>query len=338
MKIAVDAMGGDNAPNSVVKGSIDAIKEYGVHIVLVGIEGKIRKELSKYEFNEEKIEIINAEEIITNEDKPVMAIRRKKNSSMVVGLKLLKNSEVDAFISAGNTGALLSGGLFIVGRTKGIDRPALATVYPTSKGVSLLMDVGANADCRPKHLQHFAVMGSIYCQRVLGIDSPSVGLVNIGTEEGKGNELTKESFGLLQGTDINFYGNVEARDIPKGIVDVLVCDGFVGNTILKLTEGLAETIFSLLKKAFMKNSLTKLGALMLKPGLKAFKADLDYREYGGAPLLGVKKPVIKAHGSSDNIAIKNAIKQAKIFSENKVVDIVQSEIHRLEGKDTFGKE
>ncbi|KPU28251.1 phosphate acyltransferase [Caloranaerobacter sp. TR13] len=336
MRIIVDAMGGDKGPEVTVKGCVDALKEVNVEIVLVGKEEMIKEQLDKLEYNGDNISIVNADDVITNDDKPVMAIRRKKNSSMVVGLKMVKDKEGDVFISAGNTGALLTGGLLVVGRIKGIERAALAPVYPTKKGISLLIDAGANADCKPKYLQQFALMGSIYADKVLNKKNPKVGLVNIGVEEGKGNELTKEAFELLSKSSlINFYGNVEARDIPEGLVDVLVCDGFVGNVILKLTEGLAYSIFSALKEEFLRNPITKLGALLLKPGLKNFKSKLDYTEYGGAPLLGVKGGVIKAHGSSDAKAIKNAIKQAKAFVENDVLKLIEESISDLGGNNDF---
>jgi glycerol-3-phosphate acyltransferase PlsX len=335
MRIVVDAMGGDNAPGINVKGSIDAVNEYGVEVILVGKQQLIKNELDKYQYKGDKIHIVNAEEVIENDDKPVMAIRRKKDSSMVKGLKLVKEKEGDAFISAGNTGALLSGGLLVVGRIKGIERAALAPVYPTKNGISVLIDAGANMDCKAKYLQQFAIMGSIYAEKVLGIEKPKVGLVNVGIEEGKGNELAKEAFELLRKTGVNFIGNIEARDIPTGKADILVCDGFVGNTILKLTEGLAMEIFSVLKEEFTKTPLTKIGALLLKPGLKNFKKKLDYTEYGGAPLLGVKGGVIKAHGSSDAKAIKNAIRQAKMFIENKVLEKIEEDINKLEGNDDF---
>ncbi len=332
MKIAVDAMGGDVGPRVTVKGSVDAVNELGVNIVLVGKSDVINNELSKYNYDKEKIEIVNATEIITNEDEPAMAIRKKKDSSMVVGFNMLKEAQVDAFISAGNTGALLSGGLLIVKRIKGIERPALATVYPTKKGVSLLLDVGANADSKAKYLQQFAVMGSIYCEKILNKKNPRVGLINIGDEKEKGNQLTKEAYELLIKTqNINFCGNIEGRDIPDGEIDVLVCDGFVGNIVLKLTEGLALSIFSMLKEVFMKSATSKIGALLLKSGLKEFKKKLDYTEYGGAPLLGVKGAVIKAHGSSNDVAIKNAIRQAKQFIENKVIENIEADITLLGG-------
>ncbi|AFS78644.1 fatty acid/phospholipid synthesis protein PlsX [Gottschalkia acidurici 9a] len=332
MIIAVDAMGGDEGLKVTVKGSIDAINELGVKIVLVGKESLIKEQLNKYKYDVKNIEIVNADEIITNEDEPAMAIRKKKDSSMVVGLNLLKEKKVDAFISSGNTGALLSGGLLLVKRIKGIERPALATVYPTKKGVSLLLDVGANADSKPKYLQQFAIMGSIYSEKILNRKKPKVGLVNIGAEKGKGNDLVKETYEILENTEgINFCGNTEGRDIPNGDIDVLVCDGFVGNIILKLTEGLGLSIFSMLKDTFMESTMSKIGALILKPGLKKFKKQLDYSEYGGAPLLGVKGAVIKAHGSSNDIAIKNAIKQAKLFVENGVIEKIEENI-------AFGRE
>ena len=332
MKIAIDAMGGDEGPKVTVKAAVDASDELNVNIVLIGREREINEELSKYKYDEQKIEIINAQEVITSEEEPAMAIRKKKNSSMVVGFNMLKEKQVDAFISAGSTGALLSGGLLIVKRIKGIERPALATVYPTRKGISLLLDVGANADSKAKYLQQFAVMGSIYSEKILNTTNPKVGLVNIGTEREKGNALTKEAYELLENTqNINFCGNIEGREVPTGDVDVLVCDGFVGNIVLKLTEGLAINIFSMLKEVFMKSSKTKLGAILLKSSLKDFKKKLDYTEYGGAPLLGVKGAVIKAHGSSNDVAIKNAIRQAKQFVENKVIENIEENITLLGG-------
>lgn len=331
MIIAVDAMGGDQGLLATVKGSIEAIKELGVNIILIGNEEKIKNEILKNNYCGSDIEIINAEEVITNDEEPAMAIRRKKKSSMVIGLNLVKEGSADAFVSSGSTGALLAGGLFIVKRIKGIDRAALAIPYPTKRGVSLLLDAGANTDCKAKYLQQFAIMGSIYTEKILNIGNPKVSLINIGTEEGKGNELSKEAYLLLRSSNINFVGNIEARDIPEGVADVLVCDGFVGNIILKLTEGLAMSIFSMLKDEFMSSIKSKIGALLLKSGLKKFKKRLDYTEYGGAPLLGTRGVVIKAHGSSDAKAIKNAIKQAKVFVENKVIEKIEDEISSLGG-------
>ncbi|SDZ02061.1 phosphate:acyl-[acyl carrier protein] acyltransferase [Proteiniborus ethanoligenes] len=331
MRIAVDAMGGDQGVMVTVKGSIEAVKELGINIILVGNEEIIKNELSKYEYSGNNIEIISAEDIITNDEEPAMAVRRKKQSSMVMGLNLVKDKMADAFVSSGSTGALLAGGLLLVKRIKGVDRAALAIPYPTKKGVSLLLDAGANTDCKAKYLQQFAIMGSIYMEKILDTANPKVSLVNIGTEEGKGNELSKETYDLLKNTNVNFTGNIEARDIPEGDADVLICDGFVGNIILKLTEGLAMSIFSLLKEEFMSSFTSKIGALLLKSGLKKFKKRLDYTEYGGAPLLGIKGVVIKAHGSSDAKAIKNAIKQAKILVENKVIERIEDEVSFLGG-------
>lgn len=329
MKIAVDGMGGDNAPGEIIKGCIDAINEFDLEIFLTGQKEKLEEVLKEQNFDNNKLHIVHASEIITNEDKPVKAVRKKKDSSMIVGLNLLKQGEVDAFISAGNTGALLAGSLFRLGRIKGVDRPAIASVYPTSKGISLLVDAGANAECKSRNLLEFGLMGSVYADKVLGKKNPSIGLVNIGTEEGKGTPLVKESFELFSKTNLNFYGNVEGRDLPSGIVDVIVCDGFVGNIILKLTEGVGMTIMSMLKDIFTKSAKNKIGALLLKSSLKAFKKNLDYTEYGGAPLLGLKGAVIKAHGSSNAKAIKNAIKQAKVYVEREVVEVINKEINKI---------
>ncbi|MBC8590478.1 phosphate acyltransferase PlsX [Wansuia hejianensis] len=327
MKIIVDSMGGDNAPIEVIKGIVDAIKEYKIDIIVVGNEEVINRELNKYDYPKERIEILDAKDIITNEDDPALAIRRKKDSSMVVGLKALAEGKGDGFLSAGSTGALLAGGLFIVKRIRGIDRAALTTVYPTTNGMSLLVDAGANVDCKPEYLRQFGLMGSTYMENVLGRQNPKVGLVNIGTEVGKGNQLVKDSYYLLKESNMNFVGNIEARTLPQGEADVIVCDGFVGNIILKLTEGVAISFFSELKSIFTSNTKSKIGALLLKPRMKTLKNKMDYREYGGAPLLGIKKPVVKAHGSSDAYAIKNAIKQLVNFIEKDIINIIENEIN-----------
>ena len=250
MRIIVDSIGGDKGPGEIVKGCVEAVNELDVYITIVGKEDEIKEELSKYNFSKDSIDILDAKDEITNEDDPALAIRRKKDSSMVVGLKALAEGYGDGFVSTGNTGALLAGGLFIVKRIEGIERAALATVYPTRKGFSLMLDIGANVDCKPEYLKQFAIMGSIYSEKVLGVKSPKVGLANIGVEEGKGNNLVRESYKLLKESNINFHGNAEIRDIPEGVMDVIVCDGFIGNVILKLTEGMAITMFSILEEEF----------------------------------------------------------------------------------------
>jgi len=320
MKIVVDAMGGDNAPEAIIEGSIMAVNEYKINIVLTGDLSTIEGILLKYTYDKSKVEVVHTTEIISTNEHPVMAIRKKKDSSMVVGMRLVKEKKAEAFISAGNTGAILAGSLFIVGRLRGIDRPAIAPLLPGKNGVFMVIDAGANADCKPKNLLQFATMGSIYFKKVLNVDNPKVGLVNIGAEEEKGNELTKATYKLLKESDLNFCGNIEPRDIPQGNVQVVVCDGFVGNTILKLYEGCASLMFDSLKEELMKNTLSKLAAILLKPAFRSFKRKFDYTEYGGAAFLGVNGAVIKAHGSSNAKAIKNAIRQAKLFIENGVLE------------------
>jgi phosphate acyltransferase len=330
MKIAIDAMGGDHAPGSAVNGAIQAVKEYGVEVYLVGIKEEIHKHMSEEDKSNNKITIIEATEIIKNDDTPVTAIRQKKDSSMVVGLKQVKEGYCDAFLSAGSTGAFLAGSLLKVGRIKGIDRPALSPLIPTTKGMCMIIDAGANLDSKPKNLQQFAIMGSIYMEKVMGINNPRVGLLNVGIEEGKGNDLTKQSFELLSRLNINFVGNIEARDVAEGICDVCVCDGFAGNVLLKTTEGVAQAIFDILKSALMENAVTKIAALMLKKGLKTIKKKFDYKEVGGAPFMGIDGIMIKAHGSSDARAVKNAIRQAKLLYDNKCLDIIRQEISKME--------
>lgn len=322
MKVIVDAMGGDNAPKEIVKGCIDAVREYGIQVLLVGKKDVLEEELKQYDYPKEDIEILDAQDVISNDDDPALAIRRKKDSSLVVGLKALVDGLGDGFISAGSTGALLAGGLFIVKRIPGIDRAALTSIYPTSKGISLLVDAGANVDCKAEYLKQFSIMGSIYMEKVMKRPNPTLGLVNIGLEEGKGNQLSKEAYELIKNTNLNFIGNIEGRDIPLGDADIIIADGFVGNVVLKLTEGMATSIFSHLKKALMADSRSKLGALLLKPQLNEMKKLMDYREYGGAPLLGTRKPVVKAHGSSDALAFKNGIRQLISFVENDVIKTI----------------
>ncbi|MBE5935674.1 MAG: phosphate acyltransferase PlsX [Lachnospiraceae bacterium] len=328
IKVVVDAMGGDNAPESNIKGTIDAINEAdNVKVILVGLEEEINKELAKYEYNKEQIEVVNATENISCNEPPVMAIRRKKDSSIVVGMKLVKEGKADAFLSAGSTGAVLVGGQLIVGRIKGIDRPPLAPVIPTKKGVSLLLDCGANVDARSNHLLQFAKMGTAYMEGVIGIDKPKVAIVNIGVEEEKGNMLVKETYPLLSNCpDINFVGSIEARDIPNGDVDIIVCEAFVGNVILKLYEGVASTLISEIKKGLTSTFKSKIGALLCKPALKETVKKFDVEKYGGAPMLGLNNLVVKTHGSSTANEIKNAIFQCIQFNEEDIQRKIQDKI------------
>ena len=332
MKIIVDAMGGDNAPMAPVEASVRAVKELDVEIVLVGKKEVVEKELSAYDYPNDKISIANADEVITNHEEPAKAVRSKKNASVVVAANMLKKGEGDAMLSMGNTGALLASGLLIVGRIKGILRPALATLLPSAKGTKMLIDAGANTNCKPENLVQFGIMGSIYMKNVLGIESPTVGLMSNGEEEGKGDELTKETFPLLKKAPINFIGNIEGRDVMEGTADVITCDGFVGNVILKTVEGMGHVVSTKVKNIFMKNLFTKLGAIFVMGGLNEFKQSMDYREYGGAPLLGTKRPVIKGHGSSDGNAVFSAIRQAKKFVETNLIEEIVNNINCMEEK------
>lgn len=324
MKIAIDAMGGDYAPEQPVLGALEALQFIDSDIVLIGDETKIKAVLKGKSYDAKRISIVHTTEVIDNEDKPVKAIKAKKDSSMVVGFKLLKEKEIDAFLSAGNTGALLAGGLLKVGRIKGIDRPGLCSVYPTTKGISVLMDAGANADCKPRNLVEFGVMGSIYAESVLGIPNPKVGLVNIGVEEGKGNNLMIDSYPLLKQAPINFMGNAEARDIPDGVCDVVVCDGFTGNVLLKVSEGVAKTFSGMIKAAVKTSPLTLLGGILLKGGLSQIKKKMDYAEYGGAPFLGVDGLLVKSHGSSNSRAFMNGIRYAEKCVKEDVVGKIKA--------------
>ncbi len=331
MRIAVDGMGGDNAPQEIVKGCVQAASIIDDEIFIVGAEDVIRKELKKYKFDKNQIKIVHASEVITNEDAPVKAVRTKRDSSMVKAISLVRDGLCDVVISAGNTGALMAASLFTLGRIPGIDRPAIGMTYPIlGEGMSFLVDSGANSECKPGNLLEFAVMGSIYMREVLGVDWPTVGLINIGIEEKKGTTMLKETHQLLKKSNLNFIGNVEGRDIPFGVADVLVCDGFVGNTVLKLTEGLAQKIIDLLKQMLSSSTRSKLGALLLSDHFKALKKVFDYSEYGGAPILGVKGAVIKIHGSSTANALLNAVIKAIPYVENDVVGIIRDSVIELE--------
>lgn len=320
VKVALDAMGGDNAPGAIVQGAIDAVAESKeIKVYLVGKESLVKEELAKYKYNEAQIEVVDATEVIEMAEPPVMAIRKKKDSSIVKALHLVKDGTCDAFVSAGSSGAVLVGGQLIVGRIKGVERPPMAPLIPTEKGASLLIDCGANVDARPSHLVQFAKMGTVYMENVMGIKNPKVAIVNIGAEEEKGNALVKETFPLLKNTpEINFIGSIEARDIPKGYADVVVCEAFVGNVILKLYEGVGGTLIKKVKEGMMTSLRSKIGAFLVKPALKTCLKAFDLEEYGGAPLLGLKGLVVKTHGSSKAIEIKNTILQCKTFKEQNI--------------------
>lgn len=320
VNVAVDAMGGDNAPVETVKGAVEAVNaDKRVRVFLLGREPVIREELGKYTYDAEQIEIVHAEEVIETGEPPVMAIRKKKESSIVKGMYLVKNGDCDAIVSAGSTGAVLVGGQVIVGRIKGVERPPLAPIIPNIHGVSLLLDCGANVDARPSQLLQFAKMGSIYMESVIGVSNPRVGLVNIGVEEEKGNALTKETYPLLYHcSEINFIGNVEARDVPYGAADVLVCEAFVGNVVLKMLEGVSGALITKIKEGMMCSARSKVGALLVKPALKQTLKGFSTEEYGGAPLLGLNGLVVKTHGSSKSVEIKNSVLQCISFQEQKI--------------------
>ncbi|MGC4017871.1 MAG: phosphate acyltransferase PlsX [Muricomes sp.] len=333
-RVALDAMGGDNAPGEIIKGAAEAVQRRSdIKVLLTGQEELLKKTLSEYTYPKDQIEIVNASEVIETAEAPVMAIRRKKDSSLVVAMNMVKNGEADAFVSAGSSGAILVGGQVLVGRIKGVERPPLAPLIPTAKGVSLLIDCGANVDARPSHLVQFAKIGSIYMESVVGKKNPTVGIVNIGAEEEKGNALVKETFPLLKECkDINFVGSVEARDIPAGDVDVIVCEAFVGNVILKLYEGLGSTLISKIKGGMMSSLRSKIGALLVKPALKATLKNFDASEHGGAPLLGLNGLVVKTHGSSTSREVCNSIIQCVTFREQQINEKIELAIQAQEEK------
>lgn len=327
-RVALDAMGGDYAPGEMVKGAVEAVKQRkDIKVLLTGQEELLKKTLSEYTYPKEQIEIVNATEVIETAEPPVMAIRKKKDSSIVVAMNLVKKGEADALVSAGSSGAVLVGGQVLVGRIKGVERPPLAPLLPTAKGVTLLIDCGANVDARPSHLVQFAKMGSIYMENIMGRKNPTVGIVNIGAEEEKGNALVKETFPLLKECkDINFVGSIEARDIPAGNVDVIVCEAFVGNVILKLYEGVGATLISKIKGGMMTSLRSKIGALLVKPALKATLKDFDASEYGGAPLLGLNGLVVKTHGNSTSKEVCNSIIQCVAFKEQRINEKIRAAI------------
>ncbi len=328
IKVAVDAMGGDNAPAEIVKGAIDAVTQRpDIKVYLVGQQDVVKEELSKNAYAGSQIEVVHADEVIETAEPPVMAIRKKKQSSIVIGMNMVKHQEADAFVSAGSSGAILVGGQVIVGRIKGGERPPLAPLIPTEKGVSLLIDCGANVDARASHLVQFAKMGSIYMENVMGVKNPKVAIVNIGAEEEKGNALVKETFPLLKNCpDINFVGSIEAREIPHGEADVIVCEAFVGNVILKLYEGVGATLINKVKQGMMTTLRSKIGALLVKPALKKTLKSFDASEYGGAPLLGLNGLVVKTHGSSKAKEVSTSIIQCVTFKEQQINEKIRKNI------------
>ncbi len=333
MKVIIDGFGGDNSPVEILKGCELARNEYGdkynFEIMITGDTKLIQEVANQNSINLDKIHIIESKSVLPVCEEPTEILKKYSDSSMAVGLKLLADNQGDVFISAGSTGGLIVGASLIVKRIKGIKRAAIATLIPSQRGCYMLLDSGANHDCRPEMLVQFASMGSVYMNKILKINNPKVGLVNIGTEESKGTDLQKEVYKLLKNSDINFVGNIEAREVPFGVADVVLTDGFVGNVILKYTEGMAKFFMYELKNIFNKNALTKISSMALYGGLKNFKNRLDYTEHGGAILLGIKKPVIKAHGSSDAKAIKNAVRQAIEIVDNKTVGEISSALNKI---------
>lgn len=335
MRVILDGMGGDNAPEEIVKGAVEAVGEIEHEIVIVGHPELIEDELRKNGYEGDRISIEPAYDVITMEDSPVKAIRRKTGSSMVIGLNMVKEGRGDLFVSAGNTGALIVGARMILGRIRGIDRPALASIYPDLSGghPGLLVDAGASSESKAGNLVEYALMGSIFADKVWGIRDPKVGLVNLGTEEGKGTSVTKDAYQRLKKSHLNFVGNVEGREVPNGVCDVIVCDGFTGNVILKLTEGVAMSVFKQVKNTITSGMKNKIGALFIKNDLYALKESFDYEEYGGAPVLGVNGPVIKMHGSSSAKAVRSAILKGIPYAREDVVDIIRQELLKIEEDD-----
>ncbi len=331
MFIALDAMGGDYAPDSNIEGAVLFVKETGIGVYLVGKQDILEKKLKKYNINNLPIEIVHADEVIGMDEPPSIAVRKKRNSSMYIAAKLVREGKAQAFVSAGNTGAAMAVSKFIVGSAPGIERPGIAVAFPTKKGKpTVLIDVGANVDCRPRHLVYFAVMGHTYVKEILkSSDNPKLGILSIGEEEGKGNELVKETYPLLKMSGLNFVGNAEGRDIFTGDFDVIVCDGFVGNVVLKTSESLGSIILDMIKQEVQKSFISKIGAALMLPALKRFKKKADFAEYGGAPLLGTKGTCIITHGRADARAIKNALKVAAEFEETHFNDILSKNIQKL---------
>lgn len=325
MHIIVDAMGGDHGPAAVVEGCLKAVEDLHVSLTLVGKEAEIQEELEKHHYIGDRIQILPAEEVIDGNEDPLLGIK-KKNSSMRIALSMLKHGEGDALVSSGSTGALIAGSTLLIKRIPGVRRVALAPVMPTAKGCFLLLDAGANVECTPAFLKQFAIMGSIYMESVMEVKNPRVKLINIGSEENKGPKLMTETHGLLKEVPLRYEGYIEGRDIPLGGADVVVCDGVTGNVVLKFMEGMGMAVSGMIKGIFLENSRSRLAALLVQKGLRRFKKTMDYTEYGGAPVLGASKPVIKAHGSSDGKAFYHAIRQAKKLAEEHLVEIIEERI------------
>jgi glycerol-3-phosphate acyltransferase PlsX len=332
MKIVVDAMGGDHAPAVAVEGAVQAARILDAEIVLVGQQEKVHGELDKHDTAGLALTVQHASQVIEMDEHPAAAVKEKKDCSMVVGMEMLKRQEADAFFTAGNSGGALAAALFRLGRIRGIKRPALSTIFPsqTPQGYCFLLDIGANADCKPEYLEQFALMGSIYAERVLGVPNPRVAIVSNGEEEGKGNQLVQETVPLLKAGRFNFVGNAEGKDIPWGLADVIVTDGFTGNVVIKLAEGVSGLLLDILKQEITSSNLSKVGALLAKPAFDQVKKRLDYREYGGAPLLGVDGVVIVGHGRSDSLAIRNGIRMAAQAVENGVLDAIKQGLTEVE--------
>ena len=328
MRIAVDAMGSDRHPQPDVEGSVWAARECGAEIVLVGNKDVVESELAKHDTSRLSISVVHASQVIGMEEHPAAAVKGKKDASMVVGMKMLKARKVDAFVSAGNSGGVLASALLYLGRIKGVKRPALSSVFPNAKGFSFLLDLGANTDCKPLYLLQFAIMGSVYAERVLGVTNPRVAIVSNGEEEGKGSVLVQDTYPLLKASGLNFVGNAEGKDIPSGMADVIVTDGFTGNVIVKLSEGIASFLLGAIKDEIKSRPLASVGALLAKPAFDAVRKRLDYREYGGGPLLGVNGVVIVTHGRADSLAIKNCVRLARQAVDEGTLDVIKSAIVR----------
>ncbi len=326
-RIVLDALGGDRAPQETIKGAVLAAREYGVEVILVGLKDVVEAELAKQSPEATlSLPVVHASETIEMHEHPAMAVRAKKDSSMAVGLGLVAAGQADGFVTAGNSGAAMAAALFSLGRIRSVERPALGMAVPTAKGPALMIDIGANTDCKPAYLLQFAQMGAVYYQKVFGVERPAVGLLSTGEEETKGNQLVLETHPLLKKSQLNFIGNIEGKDIPAGCAHVVVCDGFVGNVALKLIEGMALVVFGMIRTEIERNLVSKLGALLARPSLRRVGTRLNYAEYGGAPLLGVNGVCIVAHGRSNAVAIKNAIRVAKQAAEQNIVGTIKEAI------------